>query len=71
MMLMVMMMMMMMLMMMMMTRHLAPVSIMLFGSWRLIVFVSSANYLQIVRRQCCLSNVQVLTPVLETPLQAF
>ena len=31
------------------TRHLAPVSIMLFGSCHLILFVSSTNYFQIVR----------------------
>ena len=32
------------------TRHLAPVSVMLFGSCHLIPFVSSTNYFQIVRR---------------------
>jgi len=37
------------------TRHLVPVSVMLFGSCHLILFVRSTNYFQIVRRQCCLS----------------
>ena len=38
------------------TRHLAPVSVMLFGSCYLLrlLFVSSTNYFQIVRRRCCL-----------------
>ena len=36
------------------TRHLAPVSVLVIGSFHMILFVSSGNYFQIVRRQCCL-----------------
>ena len=38
------------------TRHLAPVSVLLFGSCHLVLplFVSSTSFIQIVRRQCCL-----------------
>ena len=37
------------------TRHLVPASVMLFGSRHLIlIFVSSTNYFERVRRQCCL-----------------
>ena len=38
-----------------------PVSVMLFGSCHLILFVSSTNYFQMVRRQCCLV-LNILTP---------
>ena len=37
------------------TKHLATVSVLLFGSCHLILFVSTNNSIQIVRRQCCLS----------------
>ena len=43
------------------TRHLAPVSVMLFGSCNLLLFVSSTSYFEIVRRQCCLKLIQVKT----------
>ena len=35
------------------TRHLISVSVLVFGSCHLILFVRSTNYFQIVRRQCC------------------
>ena len=38
------------------TRYLAPVSVLVFGSCHLILFVRSTNYFQIVRRQCCLKE---------------
>ena len=38
----------------MLTRHLGSVSVLLFGSCHLILFVSTTNFIQIVRRQCCL-----------------
>merc|ERR1712156_300639 len=34
-------------------RHIVSVSVLLFGSCHLILFVSSTNSIQIVRRQCC------------------
>merc|ERR1712156_429208 len=37
-------------------RHLVSVSVLLFGSCHLILFVSSTNSIQIVRRQCCLAQ---------------
>ena len=40
-------------------RHLALVSVMIFGSCHLILFVSSTNYFQIVRRWCCLKSWEV------------
>ena len=39
------------------TRHLVSVSVLLFGSYHLILFVSSTNSIQIVRRQCCLCQI--------------
>ena len=38
------------------TRHLASLSVLLFGSCHLILFVSSTNSIQILRRQCCLAS---------------
>ena len=38
------------------TSHLVSVSVLLFGSCHLILFVSSTNSIQIVRRQCCLTQ---------------
>ena len=40
-------------------RHLVPVSVMIFESCHLILFVSSTNYFQIVRRRCCLKSWEV------------
>ena len=39
------------------TRHLVSLSVLLFGSCHLILFVSSTNSIQIVRRQCTLAVV--------------
>ena len=36
--------------------HLVSVSVLLFGSCHLILFVNSTNSIQIVRRQCCLAQ---------------
>ena len=57
------------------TRHLAPISVMLFGSWYLLrlLFVSSTNYFQIVRRQCCpwLFNAHLFGPVRVVEVEAL
>ena len=41
------------------TRHLASESTVIFVSCHLILFVSSTNYFQIVRRRCCLKSWEV------------